>query len=80
MVVPPLMPNILVWIAPLLPTWQMSLLFTTIEGLLAVGGALSITVELLTVALVTVSVACAGVQNTISRNTTSQRISVIVCL
>jgi hypothetical protein len=59
-VVPPLMPNKLVWTAPLLPTWQMSLLFTTIDGLLAVGGALSITVELLTVALVTVSTAYAG--------------------
>jgi hypothetical protein len=75
-VVPPLMPNKLVWTAPLLPTWQMSLLFTTIDGLLAVGGALSTTVELLlTVALVTVSVAYAGVQNTISKNTTSQRIT-----
>jgi hypothetical protein len=39
----------------------MALLFTTMLGLEAVGGDLSTTVELLTVAEVTVSVADAGI-------------------
>jgi hypothetical protein len=59
-VVPPETPKKPVWIAPLVPVWQISLLFTTMLGLDAVGGVLSTTVELLTVADVTVSAAPAG--------------------
>ena len=60
-VVPPDTPNSPVWTAPLVPVWQTSELLTTIEGLDAVGGVLSTTVELLTVADVTVSTASAVV-------------------
>jgi hypothetical protein len=54
-VVPPDTPNTPVWSAAVSPVWQTSLLLTTIPGLEAVGGVLSTTVELLTVADVTVS-------------------------
>ena len=60
-VVPPDTPKMPVCTAPLVPVWQISELLTTIEGLDAVGGVLSTTVELLTVADVTVSTASAVV-------------------
>jgi hypothetical protein len=59
-VVPPDRPNKPVWRAALVPVWQIVGEFTTMLGDEAVGGVLSITVLLDTVALVTVSVAAAG--------------------
>lgn len=56
-VVPPDTPKTLVCIAALAPVWQTSELLTTMDGLDAVGGVLSITVLDETVALVTVSAA-----------------------